>query len=148
MVARILLCLALLSSSGCAYMASRQVCNITSNPPGASLSLTSSLDEQTPGRRLGTTPYQKVIQQGAGTEYLRADLEGMVEPVTRGDPESPLRWTCLSLRRLTAALQGKGHQVSYQKVANILHELRYSLQATSKTWEGTGHADRDAQTLS
>lgn len=76
---------------------------------------------------------------------LRADLEGMVEPVTRGDPESPLRWTCLSLRRLTAALQGKGHQVSYQKVANILHELRYSLQAASKTWEGTGHADRDAQ---
>jgi len=87
MVARILLCLALLTSSGCAYMASRQVCNITSNPPGASLSLTSSLDEQTPGRRLGTTPYQKVIQQGAGTEYLRADLEGY-EPAMWPLPDS------------------------------------------------------------
>jgi len=76
---------------------------------------------------------------------LRTDLERLVEPVTRGDPESPLRWTCLSLRRLTTALQAKGHRVGYQKVANILHELKYSLQANSKTWEGQGHADRDAQ---
>jgi len=76
---------------------------------------------------------------------LRTDLEQMVEPVTRGDPESPLRWTCKSLRRLADELRAKGHRVSYQKVANILHELKYSLQANRKTWEGSSHPDRDAQ---
>jgi hypothetical protein len=76
MVPRILLCLTLLSPSGCAYMASRQTCNITSNPSGASVFVINSLDEQTAGKLLGTTPCQKWIQQGLTAEYLRADLEG------------------------------------------------------------------------
>ena len=77
MVPRILLCLALLSSCGCATLASRQACNITSNPPGASIYLVSvSADERGAGTRLGTTPYQKPIQQGPKTSYLRAELAG------------------------------------------------------------------------
>lgn len=76
---------------------------------------------------------------------LRADLERLVEPSTRGDPESALRWTCKSVRRLARELQAQGHQVSYQKVAELLHALGYSLQANRKTGEGADHPDRDAQ---
>jgi transposase len=76
---------------------------------------------------------------------LRADLERLVEPTTRGDPVSPLRWTCKSVRQLARELQRQGHQVSYQKVAEVLHALGYSLQANRKTREGGDHPDRDAQ---
>ncbi len=76
MVPRILLCLAFLSLSGCAYMMSRQTCNITSNPPGAAVYLVSSPDEQSGGTLLGTTPCQKWVQQGMTSGYLRADLAG------------------------------------------------------------------------
>jgi transposase len=73
------------------------------------------------------------------------DLERLVEPVTRGDPESPLRWTCKSVRKLAAALRERGHRVSHQWVAQALQDLGYSLQANRKTREGEGHPDRDAQ---
>lgn len=76
---------------------------------------------------------------------LLADLERLVEPTTRGDPESPLRWTCKSVRQLALALQQENHQVSYQLVSEMLHDLGYSLQANRKTVEGTEHPDRDAQ---
>ncbi len=77
---------------------------------------------------------------------LLRDLEGLVDPVTRGDPESPLRWTCKSVRRLARALVVKGHQVSHRLVADLLHELGYSLHANSKTLEGAAdHPDPDAQ---
>ena len=76
---------------------------------------------------------------------LAADLERLVEPVTRGDPESPLRWTCKSVRRLADELQQAGHRVSYPVVAELLHELGYSLQANRKTKEGDSHPDRNAQ---
>ena len=76
---------------------------------------------------------------------LLGDLERLVEPVTRGDPESPLRWTCKSIRRLAAELQQMGHQTSHRMVAEMLHELGYSLQANRKTKEGTHHPDRNAQ---
>jgi hypothetical protein len=76
---------------------------------------------------------------------LLADLDRLVDPVTRGDPESPLRWTCKSVRRLAAELQQEGHAVSYQTVAELLHALDYSLQANQKMLEGSQHADRDAQ---
>jgi len=75
----------------------------------------------------------------------RADLERLVEPTTRGDPESPLRWTCKGVRRLAAALRARGHRVSHQWVAEALRELDYSLQGNRKTREGTDHPDRDAQ---
>jgi len=76
---------------------------------------------------------------------LTGDLELLVEPTERGDPESPLRWTCKSVRRLAAELNRTAHRTSHRMVAELLHELGYSLQANSKTIEGTGHPDRNAQ---
>lgn len=76
---------------------------------------------------------------------LVEDLDRLVDPATRGDPESPLRWTCKSVRRLAKELQREGHAVSYQTVAELLHAMDYSLQANQKTLEGSQHADRDEQ---
>jgi hypothetical protein len=76
---------------------------------------------------------------------LLRDLEKLVEPVTRGDPQSPLRWTCKSVRKLSEELNGMGHKTSHGLVAALLDELGYSLQANSKRREGAEHADRDAQ---
>ncbi len=76
---------------------------------------------------------------------LRADLEALIEPTTRGDPESPLRWTTRSVRNLAAELARQGHAVSHQTVSELLHEMGYSLQANRKVLEGTSHPDRDAQ---
>jgi hypothetical protein len=76
---------------------------------------------------------------------LLTDLEALVEPTTRGDPERPLRWTCKSLRRLAAELQAQGHQVSHTLVGELLESLDYSLQGNRKTKEGASHPDRDAQ---
>jgi hypothetical protein len=76
---------------------------------------------------------------------LIADLEALVEPATRGDPQSALRWTSKSTRRLADELNRQGHEVSHVSVAALLHDLEYSLQANRKTREGKGHPDRDAQ---
>jgi hypothetical protein len=76
---------------------------------------------------------------------LAADLDRLVEPTTRGDPETPLRWTCKSIRQLAQQLRHEKHQVSHQLVSELLHELGYSLQANRKTIEGSHHPDRDAQ---
>lgn len=76
---------------------------------------------------------------------LLAALEALVEPTTRGDPENPLRWTCLSTRQLAAALNQQGHRIGRQTVATLLDQLGYSLQANQKTREGSSHPDRDAQ---
>lgn len=76
---------------------------------------------------------------------LKTELEKLVEPVTRGDPESPLRWTCKSTRRLSDELKARGHDVSHQKVAELLTDLGYSLQANQKTMEGDSHPDRNGQ---
>jgi transposase len=76
---------------------------------------------------------------------LLADLESLVDPETRGDPMSPLRWTTKSLRKLAAALCEMGHKVGKTVVSGLLHDLGYSLQANRKTLEGSSHPDRDAQ---
>lgn len=76
---------------------------------------------------------------------LKSDLEALVEPVTRGDPESPLRWTIKSIRTLADELKAQGHQTSHRMVAELLDDLGYSLQANRKTREGTSHPDRNAQ---
>jgi len=76
---------------------------------------------------------------------LRRDLEALIEPTSRGDPESPLRWTTRSVRNLAAELRRQGHAVSHQTVAELLRAMGYSLQANRKTLEGTSHPDRDAQ---
>jgi hypothetical protein len=76
---------------------------------------------------------------------LLLDLEKLLEPVTRGDPQSPLRWTCKSVRKLADELRAQGHQVSHMLVAELLREQHYSLQANRKTKEGSSHPDRNAQ---
>lgn len=76
---------------------------------------------------------------------LLRDLDALVEPMTRGDPMSPLRWTCKSTPRLAQELAGLGHAVSQRSVCDLLAQLGYSLQSTRKTREGGKHADRDAQ---
>ena len=76
---------------------------------------------------------------------LKSDLEQLVEPATRGDPESPLRWTSKSVRKLAAELRRQGHQTSHRMVAELLRELGYSLQANQKSREGASHPDRNAQ---
>lgn len=72
-------------------------------------------------------------------------LDRLVEPVTRGDPESPMRWTCKSTRRLARELKAQGHSASHTLVATLLSEEGYSLQANRKTQEGTSHPDRNEQ---
>lgn len=76
---------------------------------------------------------------------LEKDLEALVEPLTRGDPESPLRWTCKSTRKLAEELNQQGHRIGDRKVADLLYDLDYSLQANVKTREGSQHPDRNAQ---
>jgi hypothetical protein len=97
-------------------------------------------------------PSRRIRRPGAGRKTtiskdptLLEDLERLVEPSTRGDPESPLRWTCKSVRRLAQALQMQGHQVSHTLVAELLNDAGYSLQGNRKTTEGESHPDRDAQ---
>jgi hypothetical protein len=72
-------------------------------------------------------------------------LEALVEPTTRGDPRSPLRWTCKSTRKLAKALTAQGNKVSHTKVAQLLEDLDYSLPGARKTREGVANPDRDAQ---
>ena len=99
-----------------------------------------------------TKEIRRIRSSGGGRKLITkndptvlTDLEHLVEPSTRGDPESPLRWTCKSVRQLAAALQEQGHVIERQKVAHLLAELGYSLQANNKTKEGKQHPDRDAQ---
>jgi hypothetical protein len=94
----------------------------------------------------------RVRRPGAGRKRatvlapgLSAALEELVEPVTRGDPESPLRWTLKSTRQLAEELTTQGYEVSHTLVAGLLHDLEYSLQANRKTLEGASHPDRNAQ---
>ena len=76
---------------------------------------------------------------------LLEDLRSLVEPTTRGDPQSPLLWTCKSLRKLSQSLRDMGHTVGRTVVGDLLRKLDYSLQANRKTREGSNHPDRDAQ---
>jgi Rhodopirellula transposase DDE domain len=81
----------------------------------------------------------------ANNPGLLRDLMALVEPGERGDPMSPLRWTCKSLRQLAAELVARGHQISRTVVGELLKAQKFSLQANSKTNEGGDHPDRDAQ---
>ena len=94
----------------------------------------------------------RVRRPGAGRKSLIdhdkglvAALLALIEPSERGDPESGLRWTCKSLRRLAAELCAQGHRISHTVVGELLKSLHFSLQANSKTREGDSHPDRDAQ---
>ncbi len=97
-------------------------------------------------------PPSRIRRPGAGRKAAKTldpglvdALQSLVEPVTRGDPESPLRWTSKSLRRLSEELRTRGYQASHTLVGQLLHEAGYSLQANRKTREGVNHPDRNAQ---
>jgi hypothetical protein len=105
-------------------------------------------------RELSETPMstERVRRTGAGRPILEKDdpeilnlLDGLVEPLSRGDPESPLRWTCKSTRTLAQELTRRKHRISHTKVAGLLHSMNFSLQANRKTEEGKDHVDRDRQ---
>ena len=94
----------------------------------------------------------RVRCKGGGRKKAEIKQDGLVEavdqlvdPTAKGDPESPLKWTSKSVRKIEKALNKKGYQASYKTVARILHELGYSLQANRKSLEGTSHKDRDEQ---
>lgn len=104
---------------------------------------------QDPENRL---PQGRVRRSGGGRKRLvdrdpdlLVALEGLVDPAARGDPQSPLRWTCKSLKQLARELSEQGHRISHVSVGILLKELGYSLQGNRKTLEGTDHPDRDAQ---
>ena len=94
----------------------------------------------------------RIRRPGGGGKYLTdkdatllPDLDALVDPTTRGDPMSPLRWTCKSTTRLAIELNGQGHKISARAVAGLLKKQGYSLQSNLKTKEGTSHPDRNAQ---
>ena len=101
----------------------------------------------------GSTPGEgRIRQPGAGRKPITVTdpqlvnaLEELIDEQTRGDPESPLRWICMSTRAIAKQLGRQRHPVSHTKAAQILHELDYSLQSNRKTEEGKDHPDRDAQ---
>jgi hypothetical protein len=97
-------------------------------------------------------PEHRVRRPGGGRQKLEVHdpslpglLESLVEPLSRGDPESPLRWTCKSTRTLAWELNTRRHPISHEKVAQFLRDMDYSLQGNRKTEEGEDHPDRDAQ---
>ena len=100
----------------------------------------------------GPQDAERVRRPGGGRKPLSEtdaslldDLRSLVEPATRGDPQSPLLWTCKSLRKLADGLRGMGHKIGRTLVGELLHKLDYSLQSNRKTREGSSHVDRDAQ---
>ena len=123
----------------------------------AGLAEVEKADKKAGGRRkaavvpLGAIP-KRIRAPGGGRKRLTeinasllADLDALVEPLSRGDPMSALRWTCKSTTRLAEELAQLGHQVSQRTVCDLLAQLNYSLQSVRKTREGAQHPDRDAQ---
>lgn len=101
---------------------------------------------------VGEGPNRRVRAPGGGRKRaevadpeLRSALDSLIEPATRGDPESPLRWTTKSTRHLAGTLRAMGHAISHSAVANLLGSAGFSLQGTRKTLEGAQYPDRDAQ---
>jgi transposase len=102
--------------------------------------------------KTGNTDVERVRGEGAGRKKLGQQtrqiydlIEALIEPDTRGDPEAPLRWTCKSVRNIVDLLKVHGYHIGRQTVANILHEMEFSLQGNHKTKEGADHPDRDKQ---
>jgi len=97
-------------------------------------------------------PIRRIRNKGGGRKRLiekdskiLADLTALIEPYTRGDPDSPLLWTTKSLRNLASAMQNKGHNVSFRTIGSLLKNMGYSLQSNRKTHEGESHVDRNSQ---
>jgi hypothetical protein len=104
------------------------------------------------GEPLAAASPQEIRRSGAGRKRVETvdqtllnDLESLVEPTTRGDPQSPLRWTCKSVNKLAEQLQKMGHQVCAKTVYTLLRSMDYSLQSNRKTQEGADQPERDKQ---
>ena len=100
----------------------------------------------------GTPMPGRIRRSGAGRKKITVHdpkllvfLERLIDPETRGDPASPLRWICKSTRTIAQQLTRQKHPVSHEKVAQLLREQHYSLQSNRKVEEGKDHPDRDAQ---
>ncbi len=100
----------------------------------------------------GNLPDGRIRRSGGGRKPIKlkepsllVELDGLVDPYTKGDPESPLRWTSKSTRKLAQELSDRGYRISHNTVGVLLHELGYSLQANKKTLENANHPDRDEQ---
>ena len=107
--------------------------------------------EASPGESTGKDK-ERIRKPGGGRKSLTdrdrellSDLDRLVDPVTRGDPESPLRWTCKSTTKLAKELRNQGHRISQRSVWNLLDQIGYSMQSNRKTLEGSNHPDRDSQ---
>ena len=116
------------------------------------VTITAGIRELERPARIRAREAQRVRRPGGGRKSvtendpeLEAALDALIDPVTRGDPESPLRWTCKSTYRLAEELTRQGHEVSPRTVAMLLYAAHYSLQANRKTREGASHPDRNAQ---
>lgn len=103
-------------------------------------------------KNVGPPDDERIRKKGGGRKkiieknpLLLEELEALVEPLTRGDPESPLRWTCKSTRNLAEELSKKNYRVTQRTVCDLLENLGYSLQSNRKTREGSQHPDRNAQ---
>ena len=96
------------------------------------------------GRRVRAPGGGRKKAEVADPELLEV-LDSLIEPGTRGDPESPLRWTTKSTREIAGELTKMGHPISHTAVAGLLHSQQYSLPGTRKTLEGRQHPDRDDQ---
>lgn len=125
---------------------------LVSNSTGLSRTTITAAINEIEGDKDKKAGIKKIRRPGGGRKLLiekepslLENLEKLVEPVTRGDPESPLRWTCKSTRKLADELNKQGYKVGDRKVAQLLHELNYSLQANRKVKEITSHPDRNAQ---
>ena len=104
--------------------------------------------------REGIEPESRIRKTGGGRKSIRETQPGILEaldkiidPSTRGDPESPLRWTTKSTTKISNELKSQGFEISHVKVGELLGKLNYSLQANAKNKEGSNHPDRDAQFL-
>jgi hypothetical protein len=130
--------------------------SIVSRATGISRDTISKACKELLNGKVGTSgkpiPDDKIRAPGGGRKKVVdkdptvvSDLEELIEPTSRGDPQSPLCWTSKSLRNLAEELKNMGHNVTYSRVADMLHMLGYSLQANRKTIEGSSHPDRDQQ---
>ena len=116
------------------------------------VTITAGMRELAQPARIRAREAERVRRPGGGRKpvtendpEVEAALDVLIDPVTRGDPESPLRWTCKSTYRLAEELTRQGHAVSPRTVAMLLHAAHYSLQSNRKTREGASHPDRNAQ---
>jgi transposase len=125
---------------------------LVASATGLSRSMISDGLRELGGPASSLTPSRRIRRPGGGRKRLEQsdqtllhDLEQLVDPLTRGDPMSPLRWTCKSTKKLAAQLCRQGHRLTARTVARLLRQLGYRLQSTRKTQEGASHPDRNAQ---